>query len=145
MTLKKIRISISFLLLLIIGCAPSRFVKTLDQGEMAVNGSLGGPLINLFGATIPIPYTTLGMGYGIKDDLTGFGAIHSTSLVFSTLQLDLGVTKRWMLPDSTKKYIPGISSTLALNSMLDLKEGAFDLYPEIDVNAYWNYSKNKNH
>jgi hypothetical protein len=145
MKLKKIKILACCTLLLVIGCTSSRHVKTLEKGQTAVSGSIGGPLIKLFGTTLFIPFTTLEVGHGIREDITVFGGLHTTSLLFSTLQTDIGITKRWLKPDSLNRFIPGISTTLVANSMINLKGEGFDFFPELDINAYWNYRSNKSH
>lgn len=145
MTNRTYTLLIALVVVLFIGCAPSRQVRTLEKGETAVSGSFGGPLINLFGITMPIPYTTVAVAHGVRDDITVFGGLHTTSLMFSTIQTDLGMTWRWFAPDTAKRYIPGFSSNFVMNSLVDLKEGATDFYPEVDLNAYWEYSSKKKH
>lgn len=145
MNLKSNNILFLIALLFVVGCAPSRHVKTLNKGQSAVSANLGGPMINLFGTSVFIPFSSLEIGHGLKDDITLFGGIHTTALLFSTVQTDIGITKRWLQPDSLNKLIPGISTSFVANTMIDTKEGAVNFYPEIDVNAYWEYRKNKNH
>lgn len=129
--------------LIIFSCAPSRFVNTLPKGETQICGSLGGAMQNLFGLTIPTPYSSIVVGHGLRDDLTIYGGLHTTALVFNTLQTDLGVTKRFYQSDSSQLWIPDISGSFTLNSLLEMKDGAFDLFPQIDLNAVWKYGKKK--
>tara|TARA_B100001173_G_scaffold291979_1_gene283792 strand:- start:126 stop:818 length:693 start_codon:yes stop_codon:yes gene_type:complete len=142
----KIRvISIVFgLYLTIFSCTPSRFVNTLPEGETQVGFSLGGPMQNLFGLTIPTPYSSVVVGHGLRDDITLYGGLHTTALVFNTLQTDLGVTKRLYQSDSSQLWIPDVSGSFTLNTLLEMKDGAFDLFPQIDLNAVWKYGENKN-
>ena len=142
----KIRvISIVFgLYLTLFSCTPSRFVNTLPEGETQVGFSLGGPMQNLFGLTIPTPYSSVVVGHGLRDDITLYGGLHTTALVFNTLQTDLGVTKRLYQSDSSQLWIPDVSGSFTLNTLLEMKDGAFDLFPQIDLNAVWKYGENKN-
>ena len=138
-------ISIVFgLYLTLFSCAPSRFVNTLPEGETQVGFSLGGPMQNLFGLTIPTPYSSVVVGHGLRDDITLYGGLHTTALVFNTLQTDLGVTKRLYQSDSSQLWIPDLSGSFTLNTLLERKDGAFDLFPQIDLNAVWKYGENKN-
>lgn len=138
-------ISIVFgLYLTLFSCAPSRFVNTLPEGETQVGFSLGGPMQNLFGLTIPTPYSSVVVGHGLRDDITLYGGLHTTALVFNTLQTDLGVTKRLYQSDSSQLWIPDLSGSFTLNTLLEMKDGAFDLFPQIDLNAVWKYGENKN-
>ena len=141
----KIRvISIVFgLYLTLFSCTPSRFVNTLPEGETQVGFSLGGPMQNLFGLTIPTPYSSVVVGHGLRDDITLYGGLHTTALVFNTLQTDLGVTKRLYQSDSSQLWIPDVSGSFTLNTLLEMKDGAFDLFPQIDLNAVWKYGENK--
>jgi len=142
----KIRvISIVFgLYLTLFSCTPSRFVNTLPEGETQVGFSLGGPMQNLFGLTIPTPYSSVVVGHGLKDDITLYGGLHTTALVFNTLQTDLGVTKRLYQSDSSQLWTPDVSGSFTLNTLLEMKDVAFDLFPQIDLNAVWKYGENKN-
>lgn len=138
-------ISIVFgLYLTLFSCAPSRFVNTLPEGETQVGFSLGGPMQNLFGLTIPTPYSSVVVGHGLRDDITLYGGLHTTALVFNNLQTDLGLTKRLYQSDSSQLWIPDLSGSFTLNTLLEIKDGAFDLFPQIDLNAVWKYGENKN-
>lgn len=132
-------------LLLISSCAPSRYVRTLEKGEKHVSGSLGGAVTNIGGITFPVPMTNLNIGYGIKDDLTLHGSIYTTALIFKTVQIDIGATKRLYQADSNKIFIPNISGSFTLNNWNDWNEGAFDILPQLDLNAYWNYGSSRQH
>ena len=143
--LRNIRISSLVLIcLVLLSCSPSRFVRTIPKGQTQLSGTLGGPMQNLFGMTIPTPYTTIAVGHGLKDDLTLFGGLHTTALLFKTLQLDIGATKRLYQADSSG-FIPSLSSSFSINSLVDLNEGEYDIYPQIDLNAYWSFGKGNKH
>lgn len=129
------------LILIVSSCAPSRFVVPLKKDQKAINVSLGGPLFKNFGPPIPIPLTTVAGGYGFRDDITGYAAIHPTALLYGTLMMDAGATKGWLKPDV---FVPGLSSSVTANMALGLREGGFRLWPQLDVNAYWLYGKKSN-
>ena len=122
-------------------CAPSRFVKPLGKGEKAINASLGGPLITFAGAPIPIPFTSISGGYGVSKSLTAYGSLHPTSLIFGVLQTELGVVKNIYYNDSLKF---GFSAAPVVNLSIDRWEYNFKFWPELDLNAYWTFNKNKN-
>ena len=129
--------------LIIFSCAPSRFVNTLPKGETQVGGSLGGAMVNLFGLTIPTPYSSVVFGHGVRDDLTIYGGLHTTALLFNTFQTDLGVTKRLYHADSSKTWTPDVSGSFTINSLVEMKDRAFDVFPQIDLNAIWKYGPKK--
>jgi len=121
-------------------CMPTRMIKPLKKGEKSVGAHFGGPMINFSGAPIPVPFTSITGATGIKDDLTAFGSIHTTSALFGVAQVDLGVLKQvYQSQDSTF----GITTSPQLNLALDKWEGNFKLWPVLDINAYWHYKNGK--
>ncbi len=129
------------LLLLAISCAPSRFVKPLEKGQKAINVHLGGPLIGFAGTTIPIPFTSVTGGYGLKENLTVFASIHTTALAFRVFETDIGIVKQLM---AQKGYAPAITITPVINMAFDGWEYNFKFWPQIDINAYWHYKQKRN-
>ena len=121
-------------------CMPTRMVKPLKKGENAVGAHFGGPMIDFAGAPIAVPFTSITVAKGLKDDLTGFGSIHTTSALFGVAQIDIGILKQiYSSPDSSF----GITTTPQLNLAIDRWEGNFKIWPFIDINAYWHYKKGK--
>ncbi|MEY3416091.1 MAG: hypothetical protein RL060_202 [Bacteroidota bacterium] len=128
-----------FILLLFSACAPSRFVKPLSKGEKAINVSLGGPLIAFSGLVIPIPLTTITGGYGLTQNTTIFGSWHTTSALFQTGQTEIGIVKQII---SQKNFIPALSTNVVGNFIFN--KNHFNVYPQVDINAYWHYLQKKN-
>jgi hypothetical protein len=81
------------------------------------------------------------VAYGLTDNTTSFASLHTTALMYGVIQTDLGFTHQLMAPN---KLIPGISISPIANMMFDKWEHKFSLYPQLDVNAYWNYGTKKN-
>ncbi|MCT4580303.1 MAG: hypothetical protein N4A35_02715 [Flavobacteriales bacterium] len=122
-------------------CSSSRFVEPLAKKQHAVGASIGGPLINFGGAVIPTPMSSVVYGYGIDSNLTAFGGLHTTALVFNNFHSDLGVTYRLF---KQKDHFPALSSSLNNTIVTSLRTGTTRYWPSIDFNAYWNFSK-RNH
>ncbi|MFN3917927.1 MAG: hypothetical protein ACK4K0_09295 [Flavobacteriales bacterium] len=131
--------------LLLNSCAPSRFVKPLEKGEQAVNFSFGGPLIEFSGAVIPIPYTGLTYANGMGEKTTIFASLHTTALLFGNFQTDIGVLHELIKPDSVSFFKSGLSVKPVVNIIADKWERNFRLWPQLDVNTYQYFGKNKNH
>jgi hypothetical protein len=121
-------------------CTPIRYVKPLEKKKHAANLSFGGPLIKYGAATIPVPFLTANYGYGIDSTLTGFASVNITSALFGNAQLELGVTKQIL---KQNKYIPAVSFTPVANIIYKNKD-AHKLYPQLAINAFWEYGKRKN-
>lgn len=124
-------------------CAPSRFVKPLKKGEKAINANFGGPLIGFAGTTIPIPFTSITYGHGLRNDITVFGGMHITSLAYGNFQTEIGMVKEFSKYDSTNKFVPGFSVIPAFNIITDKWENNLKVWPELDLNAYWDINKGK--
>jgi hypothetical protein len=131
------RISIYFglVLLLLWSCAPTRYVKTLDKGQHAIQGNFGGPMAKVPGiGVIPIPFTSVGYGYGLTDKTTIFGNLHMTSLLFGVGQTDFGVSQNiW------KNERMGVSIQPEMNILVDFYTGANRFWPQLDANYYFDY------
>lgn len=129
-----------FIILYFSSCAPSRFVKPLAKKESAVNIAAGGPVINYNSLPIPAPFVTLTYGYGIDSSLTAFGSVNITSALYGNAQAEAGIVKRLMQQKGNR---PGISISPVAN-VIYRNKNAGKFYPQLDVNAYWNYNKSKN-
>lgn len=121
----------------VFSCAPSRFVKPLEHKQHAISGSFGGPIAKISGvATLPIPFTSFGYGYGLKPKTTIYANWHTTAAVFGVFQIDAGLTQNiWI--NSTKKM--GVSISPAFNFMVDVFEKNMRLWPQLDANYYFDY------
>lgn len=135
-----ILVTIPFLLI-IQSCAPSRFVEPLEKNEVTIGGTFGGPLIG-FGAPIPMPLTSLEVGYGLDTNLTIFTGLHTSAAIFGNLQLDIGGTYKFM---DQKKYRPSLSVSPSVNFVYDFNDKAGKIWPILDLNAYWNYGNRTNY
>ena len=125
----------------IFSCAPSRYVKPLDKGEKNIGFTFGGELIEYGSGTIPLPLTSVVGGYGLDSTLTLFAGLHTTSLYFNNLQLDLGCTKR-IFTNTTGDF--NVSATPVINFITDFDSPTTRLWPQLDINAYGFFGE-KNH
>jgi hypothetical protein len=128
----------SFLFILIIGiasCAPSNFIVPLKKGEHAVSASLGGPLVAIPGiATIPIPNTTLGYGYGISEKGTLSAALYPTAALYGVFQFTGGYTyELW------KNNRSHVTAKIGFDLMTDVFEKNTRFWPQLDANYGYVY------
>jgi hypothetical protein len=127
-------------ILFIQSCAPSRVVRPLNKGERQVSANLGGPLFEFAGTTIPLPLTAISYAQGVSDKVTVFGGLHTTAMLYGVFQTDIGACINLYHPDSSQF---GLSVNPVINMAYDKWEGNFKLWPVIDVNAYWEFKKDK--
>ena len=99
-------------------CAPSNFVVPLEKGEHVITASLGGPLVNVPGiATIPLPFTTLGYGYGLSEKSTISGALYPTAAIYGDFQINAGFSHQFW-----KKAKMAFSGKLGFDYLVDVFE-----------------------
>ena len=123
----------------IVSCTTSRLIKPLDKGEKQIAASLGGPLMNL-GVPVFLPLSAINFAYGADSNTSVYGDIHLTSGLFGVMHLDAGVLQSIY---ASPKF--GVTSSLQANYMLDFWQGQSRFYPQLDVNAYYNYRTKKEH
>jgi hypothetical protein len=131
----------AILLISLSACSPSRFVRPLEKGQTAISADLGGPLVKFAGTTVPIPLSSISVGHGFSSTCTGFAGLHTTAMVYKTVHLDVGFTKQL---SEARGWRPGFSVSPMLNFMISTRDKAYRFFPQLDVNAFWNYGK-KNH
>ncbi|MEN8787222.1 MAG: lipoprotein [Flavobacteriales bacterium] len=136
--MKKVIFYLSTLFILA-SCASSRFVEPLKKGEQVVALDVGGPTIEFGGAVIPIPLSSIVYARGIDTNLTVFGSVHVTSLLFGNIQTDLGATYRFF--ESKKSFLPSLSTSVNGNAIYDMNDSKFKFWPQLDLNAYWNFGE----
>lgn len=138
---RNINFFFAFYLIASTACSPIRYAKNLDHKEHAIQASLGGPLIGVPGiGTMPMPLTSVGYGYGLKEKTTVFGNWHTTAAIFGVAQADFGVTQGiW------KKENMGITISPSVNVAMDVFEKNTRFWPILEANYYWDYRiKEKN-
>jgi len=121
-------------------CAPTRFVKPLEKHQSAVGFNAGGPLIHFAGKVIPIPFSSFYYGYGLTEKGTLSVGWHATALAYENLQSDLAYTHSLSVQ---KSWIPAFSATAGIQTIMGLREKALRIYPSLDMNAYWEYGRNR--
>ncbi len=137
------------LFLLSLACSTVHGVRPLGAGTVAVEGSLGGPITELFGAPVPIPLTTIGVGYGVTDRLDVHGALHPSALaLFGIGMADAGASYALVEHDGAR---PRISGDLTLvTGFGDVapevgQPGGFRLFAQPTVIAAWDWGTDERH
>jgi len=115
-------------------CTPTRYVEPLPDETFNITVAAGGALFDYQGATIPLPLTSVVAGYGVNDDSSVWGALHTTSAAFGVLHTEVGGIKRVY---SAKQYLPSISIAPSAHFMIDRWDKNKRFYPVIDANLYW--------
>lgn len=114
-----------FPLLLLIGCGAQMRNMPVGAGRTQASASVGGPLVNAFGAVIPVPYAMAGATYGITDRVEAHADLHVLAAAYKFLGLTPGVT---YFPElHLSKWVPSVTGDVLLFSDFT----AVRAYPEI--------------
>lgn len=92
--LRMIQWSVVCSCLLLVSCGVTHPIRVMDEDASALVVSLGGPLADFSGVTIPVPYLNAGYCYGLSDAWTVESNVHVTSLLFNDLGIDAGAATR---------------------------------------------------
>ncbi|MFK8045808.1 MAG: hypothetical protein AB8B72_09945 [Crocinitomicaceae bacterium] len=126
---------------ILLSCGPSKFVEPIAHKQISIGGHFGGPTLD-YGAPIPLPITALELGYGLDTNVTIFGGLHTTAILFGNLQMDFGATFKVY---EQKKYVPNLSVTPGFNFIYSFSGATGKFWPTIDANAFWNYGSRKSY
>lgn len=77
------------------GCSTIHGVRPVGDGNFAIEGSFGGPIVELFGAPVPLPLSSVGAAYGLDDATDVHLALHPSGLAFfGVVGADVGVSRQ---------------------------------------------------
>lgn len=109
------------------GCAPQMRNLPLGAGRSQVNAAVGGPLVDAFGTTIPVPYAVAGVTHGAGERVNLHADLHLTAAAFRFLGVTPGVT--WYPDLPLGPWVAAFGADALLFS--DFAEAR--LYPEVAV------------
>lgn len=130
------------LIIILTSCAPARFVKPLEKDEIEVGAHLGGAMISFAGLPIPMPLSSLNIGYGLNDRITLHGAVHTTALMFQNIQLETGAG---LLLREQQESLPGISLSVTANTVWHPSSAELKLWPQADLGFFREYGQKNNY
>lgn len=115
------------------GCGVTQPVRVLNKGAMKASASLGGPLIPLGKATIPVPYLTAGVQHGFSSSMTLTGNVHLLTALLGDVGVDAGAAQQFVHEDS---WVPEVTAKAQLYFFYDVKRGNNPrLFPFLSMNA----------
>jgi hypothetical protein len=122
-------------------CSATQPVRVLQENETRIAASLGGPVIPLGDITIVLPYSTVGVEHGITSDVTMYGNIHPTTLLFKDLGLDFGAAVRLLRQDHA---IPEVTVKGSCYFFWDIARGNNKrIFPTATLNASYSVGERK--
>jgi hypothetical protein len=120
---------------LLIGCGAQMRTMPVGAQRMQANASIGGPMVNAFGTTIPIPYGIVGATYGVSNSTEVFLDFHATAAAFKFLGITPGVVYFPRLHGG--RMVPAIGADALIFSDFN----ASRLYPELVTSVAYRLSK----
>lgn len=134
------------MMLLLWACSTVHGVKPVGEGNLELQGSFGGPIVEVFGAPIPVPVTTLGVTYGLSETLDVHGAVHPSALaLFKVVEMDAGVSMQFIAPSGARPRLMGDFSLIGAAGNLEtgLPEGGGRLFLQPSLTASWDWGQRK--
>jgi hypothetical protein len=123
----------AYLSLCFFHCGITQPVRVLNEGVTKASASLGGPLIPLGKATIPVPYLTAGVQHGYSSSLTLTGNVHLLTALLGDVGGDAGAAQRFV---SENGWVPELTAKAQLYFFYDVKRGNNPrLFPFLSLNA----------
>lgn len=127
------------------GCTTVHGVKPVGDGNIALEGSFGGPITEIYGLPIPLPFSSIGVDYGLDDRTDLHGAFHTTSLLaVGVLQAEFGVSRVFLTNSGARPRLMGDLTLIGAGGPVVEREpeGGFVLYLQPVFNAAWDWGKN---
>jgi hypothetical protein len=115
------------LLLLITGCGAQMRNLPVGKGRTVVNTSVGGPLVNVMGATLPVPYMMVGATHGLGNRLDIYGDLHVLAAMFRFAGFTPGLVYYPPFP------VPGLVPSINVDALTFSDLNRVRIFPELTV------------
>lgn len=121
----------------LLNCSAHTNLEPSGKSQMNGNVSLGGPVVAAFGTHIPVPYTTVGINYGVSEQMDVNMNFHLFSLMYKIAGLDFGGTYFFSGQDDEIPTIGLQVRLLTFGSLKSTVEEQFRVYPVLSGSAAW--------
>lgn len=126
-------------------CTTTHGVRPVGKGAVALEGSFGGPLTEVYGAPIPLPFSAVGATYGVSDRTDVHAAWHPSAAAFYGLAaFDAGASYLLLHPNGAAPRLMGdamVTIAAGDNEPGD-PAGGFRLWLQPSLTASWDWGKN---
>jgi hypothetical protein len=132
--------------LVLAGCSTTHGVRPLGKGTWTAEGSLGGPITEVYGLPLPLPISTLGAGYGVTSTTDVHGAWHPSALaIFGLGAGELGASQQLLPPKGPR---PRVMADLTLtvaggDTAPGGPEGGVRAFMTPSATAGWDWGRNR--
>jgi len=118
-------------LLAVTRCGTVTAVAPLHRGESAIGVSLGGPVANVGGMNIPMPYAVARYRYGLNDRAGLYAGGHLTAAALRVVGLDFGFSYHFLRQQG---WVPCVGTSAGLAAFIE-PGGDAALFPQLDIVA----------
>jgi len=119
------------LVLSAVGCGTVTAVQPLRRGESEFAASLGGPVANVAGMNIPIPYAVARYRYGLNDQAGIYAGGHLLAAGLGVVGLDLGFSYHFL---AQRGWVPTVGTSAGVAAFIQ-PGGGEALFPQLDLVA----------
>lgn len=140
--------SLFSLLPLLVACSTVHGVRPLGKGGVAVEGSLGGPVTEVWGKPIPLPISTVGAAVGVTETTDVHAAWHSSAFAFFGLPgADVGVSQQLLAQKGARPRVMADLTLVGIGGDVadEGSEGGFRLFVQPTATAAWDWGKQGRH
>lgn len=112
-------------------CGTVTAVTPLHPGESALNVSLGGPVADLAGMKMPIPYAVARYRYGMNNQAGVYIGGHLLAAGFGLAGLDFGFSYHFL---QQSNWLPAVGAIAGITALIQ-PGGGEALFPQLDLVA----------
>jgi len=112
-------------------CGTVTAVTPLNRGESALNVSLGGPVANVSGMNIPLPYTVARYRYGLTDQAGIYAGVHLLAAGLGVAGFDVGFSYHFL---QQQGLIPTVGAIAGITALIK-PGGGEAMFPQLDLVA----------
>ena len=112
-------------------CGTVTAVTPLDRGESALSASVGGPVANLNGMNIPLPYAVARYRYGLTDQAGICAGVHLLAAGLGVAGFDVGFSYHFL---QQRDWIPTVGAIAGVTALIK-PAGGEAMFPQLDLVA----------
>ncbi len=118
-------------------CGTVAAVRPLHRGESSVAVSAGGPVANVAGMNVPIPYAVARYRYGLSEQAGMYAGGHLLAAGRGIVGLDFGFSYHFL---EQKGWVPCVGAGAGILALIQAG-GSEALFPSFDLVASYRFGK----
>ncbi len=119
----------AIVLLAAVRCGTVTAVTALNRGESSLSASVGGPVANVSGMNIPLPYAVARYRYGLGDQVGIYTGLHLLAAGLGLAGVDFGFSYHFLRQQG---WIPTVGAIAGITALVK-PGGAQVLFPQFDL------------